>query len=213
MSRSLPLAMAAKTSGSSRPRRAPRASPAGHAEDVRGDRAELDVGALERLVEPLRLARSLLDQAAPVADELALLALAAIGDEAAAQQAVAEQVGDPLGIADIGLAPGHGPDVAGVDDQQLEPRALEQVVVRLPVDAGRLHRDVGHAEGEQPIGERQQLVGQGAERAQLAASRGDDARDYRVAVDVEPGAAFVDDLHGAPHASASGRGGLERGRL
>lgn len=54
--------------------------PARGAQDVGGDRAELDVGAPERLVEPLRLARLLLDQAAPVADELAQLALAAIGD-------------------------------------------------------------------------------------------------------------------------------------
>ena len=42
------------------------------------------------------------------------------------------------------LRPGHLLDVLGVDQQQLEA-ALQQVEDRLPVDAGRLHGDVGDA--------------------------------------------------------------------
>src|SRR5207245_1971495 len=80
--------------------------PAGHAQDVGGDGTKLDVRPLERLVEPLGLAAALLDQPSPVADELAQLALAAVRDVAAAEQAVAQQIGDPLGVLHVGLAAG-----------------------------------------------------------------------------------------------------------
>lgn len=149
-------------------------------------------------MEPLRLAATLLDQPPSVADELAQLALTAVGDVAAAEEAVAEEVGDPLGVLHIGLAPGDGLDVAGVDDEQPEVGPLEQVVDRLPIDARALHRDLGHAQTEQPVGQREQLVGDRAERPQLPTGGGDDAGHDRVAVDVEPGAAFVDDVQDAP---------------
>jgi hypothetical protein len=54
------------------------------------------------------------------------------------QQAVAQQVCDPLGIFDIGLATRHGLDVTRIGDDQLEV-TFEDVVDRLPVDAGRFH--------------------------------------------------------------------------
>jgi hypothetical protein len=54
------------------------------------------------------------------------------------QQAVAQQVRDPLGIFDIGLATRHGLDVTRIGDDQLEV-TFEDVVDRLPVDAGRFH--------------------------------------------------------------------------
>jgi hypothetical protein len=48
---------------------------------------------------------------------------------------VLEQLGDPLGVLDVGLAPRDVLDVAGVDQHQLEA-AFQEVVDRLPIDAG-----------------------------------------------------------------------------
>jgi hypothetical protein len=45
-----------------------------------------------------------------------------------------QQVGQPFGIADIGLAPGHVPHVAGIRHPDREER-LEDVVNRLPEHA------------------------------------------------------------------------------
>ena len=53
----------------------------------------------------------LVDQAPAMADQLPQLTMAAIRDEASPQHAVLKQVGDPLGILDVGLAPGRGLDV------------------------------------------------------------------------------------------------------
>ncbi|MHB8460407.1 MAG: hypothetical protein ACYDAK_11375 [Candidatus Limnocylindrales bacterium] len=50
---------------------------------------------------------------------------------------MAEQVGDPLGIPDVGLAAGDGLDVGRVDDEELEG-VLEDVVDRLPERTGAL---------------------------------------------------------------------------
>ena len=45
------------------------------------------------------------------------------GDEAGAQQAMLQELGQPGGILDVRLAPGHGFDVLGIDQQHLA-RAL-----------------------------------------------------------------------------------------
>ena len=50
----------------------------------------------------------------------------------------------------------------GVHEHELEV-VFEQVVDRLPVDAGGLHRDVGDAEALEPVPEREQLGGHGRE--------------------------------------------------
>jgi hypothetical protein len=94
----------------------------------------------------------ILHRVAALADEVAQGALRSLRDEAAAQQAVAEQSGDPLRILDAGLMPGHIPDVLGVDHQQLEA-TFEQVVDRLPEFAGALHDHGAHTEGLEPVAE------------------------------------------------------------
>src|SRR5262249_30589289 len=78
--------------------------------------------------------------------------------EAGSQQPVLEQLAQPLRIGNIGLAPGHVLDVAGVAEKKLEV-VLEQVPDRLPVDTGRLHRHVRHAETLQPIAQCEQIGG------------------------------------------------------
>jgi len=61
-----------------------------------------------------------------------------------------EQVGDPVGVVDVGLAAGDGLDVAGVHHQQLK-RAFQDVVDGLPVFAGALHRHMGDPSLNQPV--------------------------------------------------------------
>ena len=140
------------------------------AQDVGGHRGELDVGAFQGLLQPVDLRRPLADQARPVAGQLAQLPLRPVGDEAAREQPVPEQVGHPLAVADVGLAPGHRLDVPGVDQQQLE-LVLQQVPDRLPVDAGALHRHVGHPVRRQPVRQRQDVGGHRPEGPDLLAGR------------------------------------------
>jgi hypothetical protein len=71
--------------------------------------------------------------------------VASIRDEAGLEQAVLKQVCQPLGVFDVGLPPGHGLDMAGVDNQELDAMALEQVVDRLPVHPSGFHGHVGHS--------------------------------------------------------------------
>ena len=113
---------------------------------------------------------------------------------------MAQQVGDPLRVAHIGLAPGHGLDVLRVDHHQLEA-PLQQVIDRLPEHAGRLHRHVGAPRRCQPIAECQQLARHRAEGADLLArstlrSGHKQASDDGSLVDIEAATALVQDLHG-----------------
>src|SRR5262249_29159135 len=91
-------------------------------------------------------------------------------------------------------------DVARVDQHHLEG-GLEDVEDGLPVDAGRLHGDLGDAPAGQPVGQRQQLAGGGAEVEGLLedlARVGDlqGAGDDELLVDVEAGTAGEQDIHG-----------------
>ena len=90
------------------------------AQDVGGHGGQLDVGALQGLLQPVDLGRPLPDQARPVAGQLPQLPLRPVRHEAAGEQPVPQQVGQPLAVPDVGLAPRHRLDVPGVDQQQRE---------------------------------------------------------------------------------------------
>lgn len=64
---------------------------------IGSDGGELDVGAFQRLLEAIYLRNAFADERGAVAGELAQFALAAGRDEAAAKEAVLEEVSDPLG--------------------------------------------------------------------------------------------------------------------
>ena len=91
-----------------------------HAGHLGGDRGELDVRSFEDLLDPVDLRRPFPDERRAVAGQLAQLPLRARRDEAGPEQAVAEEVGDPLGVPDVGLASGRSLDVGRVDDEELE---------------------------------------------------------------------------------------------
>ncbi len=78
--------------------------PARHAQHVGGDRVQLDAGVLEGLLDPLALAGVGLDEPFAVAGQVAQLADRRRRHEAAAQQPVLEQLGQPLGVSHVGLA-------------------------------------------------------------------------------------------------------------
>jgi hypothetical protein len=152
--------------------------------------------------DPLALRHPGLDEALAVAGEVAQDPDRRRRDEAAPQQAVLEELGEPGGVAHVGLAPGQDPDVPGVDEQELEAALLEGVPDRLPVLPGRLHHDVGHALRGEPARERREAAGERAERAGLGLAPGTvghaDAGDHLVLPDVEPGTPLVEDFHAAP---------------
>jgi len=71
---------------------------------------------LKELQEPVAFGRLALRQLAAVAQQLAQLTQRLGRHEALGDQAVSHQIGDPLGILHIGLAPRHVADVPGVAD-------------------------------------------------------------------------------------------------
>src|ERR1700736_6574348 len=81
---------------------------------------------------------------------------------------------------------------------------------RLPVDAGRLHRDMGTALASQPVRQREQLLGCRLEAAHLAPYRTvhhvPNAGHDRILVHVETGAMWVQNLHIPSCRCASGVG-------
>jgi hypothetical protein len=172
-------------------------------EHVGGDRRQLDIRRLQHLVQPVDLLRPLLHQRLAVAGQLAQLADRRRRDEAGPEQAVAQQVGQPLAVLDVGLAAGHGLDVLGVDQHDGAPLPLQQVEDRLPEDAGALQRDVRDAERVEPVRQRQQVRRHRREGAHLLAHPavllGDqDAHHHRPLVDIEPAASRVHHLHRIP---------------
>jgi hypothetical protein len=135
--RSLPLASSARTWGSRSP--ATRAASIARPETPRtsvATEALLDAGVLQGLLDPLALGAMGLDQALAVAGQIPQLADGRRGHEAAPQQPALQQLTQPGRIADVGLTAGQNLDVAGVDQQQLEPAFLQHIPDRLPA-AGR----------------------------------------------------------------------------
>ena len=100
-------------------------------------------------------ARAFLDQVGALAGQVAQGALRRIWHETGPQQPMRQQLGNPLGIANVGLASRHLLDMLRVDHQHGET-ALQQVVDRFPELTGALHGHVGNAEREQPVDKRQQ---------------------------------------------------------
>ena len=71
----------------------------------------------------------------------------------------------PLGIADVGLAPGHVLGIAGIDQLHVEATLVEDLVGRDPIDAGRLHHDRLDAACREPVGHPADVVRERAEGA------------------------------------------------
>src|SRR5215472_10067946 len=107
--------------------------PPAPADNVGDDRVELDVGALQRLLQPLDMTGLLPDQLLAGAQQLTQFLDLLIRNKTAANQAVGQQVGDPRRIADIRLPTGNILDVSGIRQNQFEIAVAQNVPDRLPV--------------------------------------------------------------------------------
>src|SRR6059036_1719964 len=118
--------------------------------------------------------------------------------EAAADETVREQIGDPGGVVDVALAAGDVADVHGVGEDELEV-AVEHMPDRLPVHPAGLHGDVRAAMGGEPVAEGQQLWRTRAEGASVVGDGLPGARarerDDGLLVHVKAGTRGMNDVH------------------
>lgn len=130
----------------------------GLAGDV-GDRmVQLQVHRRQRLLHVLDRGGGVIEQALTLAQVGAQRGDVARGMKAAPQQAVGMQRLEPLGIVDVGLAPGDVFDVARVGHDHADATGLEDLVEGDPIDPGRLHRHGVDTAGHQPLGEAMQIA-------------------------------------------------------
>ena len=169
-----------------------------HPHHVADDAGQLQVGILEHLLDAQRVLGDFADQLLPRARQIAEFVDRRGRHKAAANQPVGQQVGNPHGIVHVGLATRHAADVQRVRQDELE-LPVQHVPDRLPVDAGRLHRDMRAPVRREPVRQRQQIAGRRAERAHLLLDRrpGRDAcaGDDGLLMHVESGTARIQDLH------------------
>ena len=76
------------------------------------------------------------------------------GREARSDQSVGNKVGQPCGDFHVRFAARHRLDVLSIGQHEYDIRLAQDGPDRLPVDAGRLHGDVGHAMAGQPADRR-----------------------------------------------------------
>ncbi len=166
---------------------------------------QLQVHLRQRLLHVLDVRGGAIEQTLALAQVVAQRRDLGVRAEAGAQQPVFMQPLQPLGVADVGLAPRHVLGVAGVDQHDCETALLQHLVGRDPVDPGALHRYGLHAAALEPIGHAVQVGGEGAEAAHRlgVAVRADGGHVQRSA-DVDGGGVGVDGRHLPPPAGPFG---------
>ena len=196
----------------------PRVGPAsrpGNAQDIARHHSQFDVGVLQELVDAIGGARPFALEFGAMAGQVPQLALRSGRHKAAAQQAVLQQLRNPLRVLDVALAAGNLFQFPRVHQQQLET-PVQDVPHRLPQDSGGFHGDVRHAVGRQPVRQLPKILGHGAEGTQIRLHfpRGVDAtnrRDDRFLVQVQPCDTLVNDIHDTSSYALQRLGGIERG--
>ena len=118
---------------------------AGDAGDVADHDGELEVHLDQRLLHALDVGGRALDQGLAMAQVGAQGRNGGGGPEAAAQQAHAMQLLQPLAVHDIGLSAGDILHVPSVHEHDRKAPSLENLVERNPVHAGGFHGHGGHA--------------------------------------------------------------------
>ena len=115
---------------------------------------QFQLGIFQCLLHPLDLSGLLLGQADPSARQVTQLALWTGRDETGFEQTVLQQVGNPLGIFDIGLAPGDRFDLLRIDHEHFKV-ACQQIKHRFPIHSRGLEGDMRTALLFEPIRELQ----------------------------------------------------------
>ena len=125
--------------------------PATDAQDVGDHACQLHVRVFQRLLQALRVPRDLADQLLAGPRQVAQLLNRGRRHEAAPNQPVRQQVGNPGRVLPVALAARNVADVLRVGEHERERGfVFEDVPHRLPVHAGRLHRHVRAAGLGQP---------------------------------------------------------------
>jgi hypothetical protein len=118
------------------------------------------------LLDSQRVLRDLAHELLAGAGKIAKLLYPCRRHEAAADQPVSEQIGDPHRVVHVGLATGHIADVLGIGKHQLEA-PLEKMPDGFPVDTRCFHRYVRAAVRFEPVGKLEQLARRGAKRSPI----------------------------------------------
>lgn len=137
-----------------------------NAQNVAGYRSQLDVGVLQELVDAIGDSRVFTLQLSAMAGQIPQFALWPRRHETAPQQAVLQQLGNPLGVLDVSLAARNLLQFSGVDQQQLEIR-LQDVPHGFPQNSRGFHGHMGHTIGLQPIRHFQKVAGHRTEGTQI----------------------------------------------
>ena len=124
---------------------------AGRAGDVRDNVMELQVHLHQSLLHMLDVSGCVFNETLALTQIGAQLRDLAVGSEAATQKAISVQLPQPTRVTDIGLAPRHVLCVTRIDQNDMEPMLLKNLVSRNPVNPGGFHRHTGDAAGCKPF--------------------------------------------------------------
>src|SRR5271165_1290932 len=127
--------------------------------------------------------------------------------EAAADEPVRHQVGQPSSVVHVGLAARHVLHMRSVGQHQLELAVRQDVPHRLPVDASRLHHDMRASLRRQPRRQGHQVRRRRLKRPNLSAHIAVDgvagAGHDAILVDIQSGTIGVQNFH-VPSTTAAG---------
>jgi hypothetical protein len=129
--------------------------------EISGRRGPLAIGPLQHPLHPVESAAALLHQVCVGARQIPCIALLGARNEARLQQAIRPLCDQPPCIGFGGLAPRHLLHVDHIDRRQLEG-LFQNVVDRLPAFPRAFDGYRGDLRLRQPVGQRQQVVREGA---------------------------------------------------
>ena len=112
---------------------------------------ELDVSIFQRLLQSLDVAAFLADKLFAGAQQAPQHLRFGIWHEAAPDQAMGQEIGQPGRVVDVGFAARHVLDVPGVRQHQLKISVTEDMPDWLPVDARGFHGHMGALFRGQPV--------------------------------------------------------------
>ncbi len=152
-------------------------------------RRQLDAGVLEELVEPLDLLGPGVDLGLAVSGQLPQLPDRGWRHEVRSDHPVGGDIGQPLGVGQVGLAARDSLHVVGVDQPHLLNDVFQAVVDRLPVHPGCLHHCRRHGVRRKPGTQLSDASGHRGERPlprlDLLPVREAETRHHRVSVHIE----------------------------
>jgi hypothetical protein len=108
--------------------------PGTFAQYISDERTQLDSGGFQDLVDAIKLPIALLRQLGVGAHQIPQLPNGLRGNAAGLEQAVTQQISEPLALFDSGFMPSNGVHMLGIDQQDLIA-AFQQIENRAPRDA------------------------------------------------------------------------------